>query len=155
MANAGEIKAFKLLTLPGAYWRGDERNPMLQRIYGTAFADAAGLDDYLTELEEAEKRDHRKLGKELDLFSIQEEVGAGAGALAPQGRAGAQDHRGLLARRALRERLRARLSRRTSRGRTSGRPAATWISSRRTCIAPMEVEGEPYLIKPMNCPFHM
>ena len=75
--NAGEIKAYKLLKSSGAYWRGDERNAMLQRIYGTAFASKQELDDYLKMLEEAEKRDHRKLGRELDLFSLQEEAGPG------------------------------------------------------------------------------
>jgi len=76
--DAGKIKAFKLLSVAGAYWRGDERKPMLQRIYGTAFFDKNELDEYLKQLEEAEKRDHRKLGKQLDLFSFYHET-AGAG----------------------------------------------------------------------------
>ncbi len=71
------LKAYKLLHTAGAYWRGDERNPQLQRIYGTAFADQGDLDAYLKRLEEAKKRDHRKLGRELDLFSLHEEVGPG------------------------------------------------------------------------------
>ncbi len=71
--STGKIKAFKLLSVAGAYWRGDEKNPMLQRIYGTAFPKKTALDEYLQKLEEARKRDHRKLGKQLDLFSIQEE----------------------------------------------------------------------------------
>jgi threonyl-tRNA synthetase len=71
---AGAIKAFKLLSIAGAYWRGDERNPQLQRIYGTAFPSKAELDEYLHLLEEAKKRDHRKLGKELDLFSFHPEA---------------------------------------------------------------------------------
>ncbi|MDD3150743.1 MAG: threonine--tRNA ligase, partial [Candidatus Gastranaerophilales bacterium] len=71
------IKAFKLLKVAGAYWRGDEKNKMLQRIYATAFLTKEDLDAYLTQLEEAEKRDHRKLGTQLDLFSIREEVGSG------------------------------------------------------------------------------
>ncbi|MGH7908619.1 MAG: threonine--tRNA ligase, partial [Thermodesulfobacteriota bacterium] len=75
--STGFVKAFKLLSIAGAYWRGDERNPMLQRIYGTAFWNRKELDDYLTRLEEAKKRDHRRLGRELDLFSIQDEVGPG------------------------------------------------------------------------------
>lgn len=73
LPSTGKLKAYKLLSLAGAYWRGDEKRPMLQRIYGTAFPKKAELDDYLHRLEEAKKRDHRKLGKELDLFSIQEE----------------------------------------------------------------------------------
>ena len=75
--STGYVKAFKLLNTAGAYWRGNENNPMLQRIYGTAFSNRKDLKEYLTRLEEAKKRDHRKLGKELDLFSIQDEVGSG------------------------------------------------------------------------------
>ncbi len=76
IAKTGQVKAFKLLSVAGAYWRGDEKNPQLQRIYGTAFASKAELDDYLHMLEEAKKRDHRKLGKELDLFSFHPEAPA-------------------------------------------------------------------------------
>ncbi len=65
------VKAFKLTSVAGAYWRGDEKNDMLQRIYGTAFADKKELEAYLERLEEAKRRDHRKLGRELDLFSFQ------------------------------------------------------------------------------------
>ena len=75
--STGRIKAFKLLSVAGAYWRGDERNKMLQRIYGTGFADAQALKDYLTLIEEAKKRDHRRLGRELDLFQVNDEAGAG------------------------------------------------------------------------------
>ncbi len=71
--STGKVKAFKLLSVAGAYWRGDEKNKMLQRIYGTAFAKKSQLDDYINRLEEAKKRDHRKLGKELDLFSVMDE----------------------------------------------------------------------------------
>jgi threonyl-tRNA synthetase len=72
--STGKLKAFKLMKVAGAYWRGDSRNEMLQRIYGTAWASEKQLKDYLTRLEEAEKRDHRKIGKELDLFHLQEEA---------------------------------------------------------------------------------
>jgi threonyl-tRNA synthetase len=72
--STGKLKAFKLTKIAGAYWRGDSRNPMLQRIYGTAWADKKQLDDYLHRLEEAEKRDHRRIGRELDLFHLQEEA---------------------------------------------------------------------------------
>ncbi len=81
----GMIKAFKLLSVAGAYWRGDERNKMLQRIYGTAFADVAALNDYLNLLEEAKKRDHRRLGRELDLFQVNEEAGPGLIIFHPKG----------------------------------------------------------------------
>src|SRR6201988_4616479 len=72
--STGKLKAFKLMKVAGAYWRGDSRNEMLQRIYGTAWADKKQLDDYLHRLEEAEKRDHRRIGKDLDLFHLQEEA---------------------------------------------------------------------------------
>src|SRR5262249_32749195 len=77
VASTGEVKAFKLTHVAGAYWLGHERNEMLQRIYGTAFASESELEAYLKQIEEALKRDHRKVGKDLDLFSIHEEVGAG------------------------------------------------------------------------------
>lgn len=85
LESTGKIKAFKLLSLAGAYWRGDERNKMLTRIYGTAFADKKALKEYLAFLEEVKKRDHRRLGKDLDLFSISDEVGAGLVIYHPKG----------------------------------------------------------------------
>lgn len=83
--STGVIRAFKLLSVAGAYWRGDERNKMLQRIYGTGFADVAALNDYLNLLEEAKKRDHRRLGRELDLFQVNEEAGPGLIIFHPKG----------------------------------------------------------------------
>jgi threonyl-tRNA synthetase len=83
--HTGYLKAFKLTSVAGAYWRGDERNRMLQRIYGTAFGDQGALDKYLHLLEEAHKRDHRRLGRELDLFSFSDEVGAGMVIYHPKG----------------------------------------------------------------------
>jgi threonyl-tRNA synthetase len=83
--STGMIKAFKLLSVAGAYWRGDERNKMLQRIYGTGFATQELLDEHLRILEEARKRDHRRLGKELDLFQVNEEAGAGLAIFHPKG----------------------------------------------------------------------
>ncbi len=77
LSSTGLVKAFKLTNTAGAYWRGDERNPQLQRIYGTAFPGKEMLEDYLRKLEEAKKRDHRKLGRELDLFSVHDEIGPG------------------------------------------------------------------------------
>lgn len=85
LPSTGGVKAFKLLSVAGAYWRGDERNKMLQRIYGTAFPTQKELDAYLTMLEEAKRRDHRRLGQELDLFSIHEEAGAGLVIYHPKG----------------------------------------------------------------------
>ncbi len=85
LPSTSRIKAFKLLSIAGAYWRGDEKNRMLQRIYGTAFTDKKELDAYLHRLEEAKRRDHRKLGRELDLFSFSDEVGAGFPIWHPKG----------------------------------------------------------------------
>jgi threonyl-tRNA synthetase len=85
LPNTSWCKAFKLTSIAGAYWRGDEKNRMLQRVYGTAFADKKELDTYLERLEEAKRRDHRKLGKELDLFSFNDEVGAGLVIWHPKG----------------------------------------------------------------------
>jgi len=83
--STGKIKAFKLLSVAGAYWRGDEKNKMLQRIYGTGFVEENALEEYLKLLEEAKKRDHRRLGRELDLFQINEEVGSGLIIFHPKG----------------------------------------------------------------------
>ncbi|OBQ46422.1 threonine--tRNA ligase [Halodesulfovibrio spirochaetisodalis] len=85
LPTTGYVKAFKLMSVAGAYWRGDEKNPMLSRIYGTAFADPKALKKYLNHLEEAKKRDHRKLGAALDLFSFQEEGGVGMAYWHPKG----------------------------------------------------------------------
>lgn len=154
IANAGEIKAFKLLKSSGAYWRGDEKNAMLQRIYGTAFASKQELEDYLKLLEEAEKRDHRKLGRDLDLFSIQEEVGPGLVLWHPKG---------ALVRKLIEDYWRnEHLANgydlvstphiaRQDLWRTSGH--LDFFTE--NMYKPMEVDEVPYLIKPMNCPFHM
>ena len=83
--SSGAIKAFKLLSVAGAYWRGDERNKMLQRIYGTAFASEKALKAYITFMEEAKKRDHRKLGKELELFMVSDDIGPGLVVYLPKG----------------------------------------------------------------------
>src|SRR4030088_1973316 len=87
VANAGKLGAFRLLSIAGAYWKGSEKNQMLTRIYGTAFPTEVELDTHLKMLEEAAKRDHRKLGKELDLFLIDEMGGRGLPLLTPQGAA--------------------------------------------------------------------
>ncbi len=85
MPSTGRLGAFKLTKVAGAYWRGNEKGPMLQRIYGTAWESKAALDEYLHRLVEAEKRDHRKLGVELDLFSFPEEIGSGLAVFHPKG----------------------------------------------------------------------
>jgi threonyl-tRNA synthetase len=154
VAGTGELKAFKLLSVAGAYWRGDERNPMLQRIYGTAFRTQEELDVYLERLAEAERRDHRKLGKELDLFSLQEEAGPGLVFWHPKG---------ALVRKLIEDYWRnEHLANgyelvmtphiaRQELWRTSGH--LEFFAE--NMYEPMVVDGQPYLVKPMNCPFHL
>ena len=152
--NTSKVKAFKLLRSSGAYWRGDENNAMLQRIYGTAFGSKSDMDAYLLMLEEAEKRDHRRLGRELDLFSLQEEAGPGLVFWHPKG---------ALVRKLLEDYWR-------DEHLASGYDLLftphiakqdLWATSghldffTENMYQPMEVEGSPYLLKPMNCPFHL
>ncbi len=85
VADTSKIGAFKLLNIAGAYWRGDEKRPMLQRIYGTAWRTQADLDAYLNQLEEARKRDHRRVGRELGLFTLSEDIGQGIPIFFPKG----------------------------------------------------------------------
>jgi threonyl-tRNA synthetase len=152
--STGAVKAFKLLSVAGAYWRGDERNPMLQRIYGTAFASQDELEAYLHQLEEAKRRDHRKIGKELDLFSIDETIGGGLVLWHPKGA-----RVRYLAEQFWREEhfkngyeiVGSPHVARDSLWKTSGHLG--WY--RENMFAGMEVEGQQYLVKPMNCPFHI
>ncbi|MBI2918129.1 MAG: threonine--tRNA ligase [Chloroflexi bacterium] len=152
--STGQIRAFKLLSIAGAYWRGDERRPMLQRIYGTAFATGEELETHLARLAEAERRDHRRLGKELDLYSIHEESGPGLVHWHPKG---------ATVRRLIEDFWKAEHIKREydivytphiARGdiwKTSGH----WELYRDNLYSPMDVDGQPYLVKPMNCPFHI
>jgi threonyl-tRNA synthetase len=154
--NTREIRpdAFKLMNVAGAYWRGDEKNKMLQRIYGTAWEKSDDLKQYLWKLEEAKKRDHRKLGRELDLFSVSEEVGAGLILWHPKGamiRVLVED----FSRNAhLENGYEWVFSPHIGR-------AQLWQTSghldfyKESMYAPMDIEGEPYYAKPMNCPFHI
>lgn len=145
---------FKLLNVAGAYWRGDEHRPMLQRIYGTAWHNLEELNQYLWRLEEAKKRDHRTLGRELDLYSISPDVGAGLVLWHPKGamiRVLAED----FSRRAhLRNGYDWVFSPHIGR-------SYLWETSghlgfyRENMYAPMDVDGEEYFAKPMNCPFHI
>jgi threonyl-tRNA synthetase len=156
LEHTGQIvpDAFKLLSVAGAYWRGDERNPMLQRIYGTAWSNKEELDNYLWKLEEARKRDHRRLGKELDLFSISEEVGPGLILWHPKGamiRVVAED---FVRQAHLENGYEWVFSPHIGR-------ANLWQTSghldfyNENMYAPMDIEGEMYYAKPMNCPFHI
>jgi threonyl-tRNA synthetase len=152
--STGKIKAFKLLSVAGAYWRGNEKNAMLQRIYGTAFFSQQELDDFMHRLAEAEKRDHRKLGRELDLFSISEDVGPGLILWHPKGgrlRTIIEDFwrkahydRGY-------ELVYTPHIGRSKLWQTSGHLEFYADGM----FAPMEVEGQEYYPKPMSCPFHI
>jgi len=155
VASTGEIGPFKLMRVAGAYWRGDEKRPMLQRIYGTAWFSQQDLDEYLERLEEAKKRDHRKLGKDLELFTISEAVGAGLPLWLP---------RGATVRRLLEEYI---LDLERKQGyqhvytpnlakldlyKTSGH----WEHYHESMYPPMEMEsGEELVLRPMNCPHHI
>lgn len=148
------VKVFKLLSVAGAYWRGDERNQMLQRIYGTAFAKENDLKDYLNRIEEAKKRDHRKLGKELDLFSIQDDIGPGLVLWHPNG---------ARIRRVIEDFWRAEHERFGYEILFTPHIARLdlWEKSghlefyQEYMYSPMEVENSEYEIKPMTCPFHI
>ncbi|MBI5683295.1 MAG: threonine--tRNA ligase [Deltaproteobacteria bacterium] len=152
--STGCIKAFKLLNIAGAYWRGDEKNKMLQRIYGTAFPTKKELDEYLNKLEEAKKRDHRKLGKELDLFSISDDVGAGLVCWHPKGAV----IRGIIEDFWKREHYSHGYQivytphiAKVDLWKTSGH----WDFYKENLYSPMDVEGQDFIVKPMNCPFHI
>jgi threonyl-tRNA synthetase len=154
LPSTGRIKAIKLLSASGAYWRGDERQPMLQRIYGITFPEASQLEAHLRQLEEAKRRDHRRLGRELQLFAFAEEVGQGLPLWLP---------RGAVVRRIL-ERYIVDLE--TELGydhvytpdlaevglyKISGH----WEHFRENMYPPMEIDHEELVLKPMNCPHHI
>jgi threonyl-tRNA synthetase len=153
--SSKKLGAFKLTKLAGAYWRGDEKRPMLQRIYGTAWESNRALEEHLHRLEEAEKRDHRRLGAELDLFSFPDEIGSGLAVFHPKGGA---------VRRVMEDYSRRRHEAagydfvssphiaKSNLFQTSGH--LDWFAD--GMFPPMELEGETdYYLKPMNCPFHI
>lgn len=154
--NTSEInpKAFKLTSIAGAYWKGDEKNKMLQRIYGVAFATPKELKSYLTLLEEAEKRDHRKLGKELDLFSLPEELGGGLPIWHPKGailRENIEDFWKDIHKKNGYEYVYSPHIGNVNIWKKSGH----WDFYRENLYSPMKIDSQEYLIKPMNCPFHI
>ena len=152
--STGDIPAFKLLTVAGAYWRGDEQRPMLQRIYGTSFETADALEDHMRLLEEAEKRDHRRLGRELDLFSVHEEVGPGLVIWHPKGgrvRTIIQDYWHELHYRRGYDVIYSPHVGRSRLWQTSGH--LDFYSE--SMYSPMDVDEQLYYMKPMNCPFHI
>ena len=147
-------KAVKLLNVAGAYWRGDEKRPMLQRIYGTAWASADELDQYLWKLEEAKKRDHRRLGKELDLYSVSDAVGPGLVLWHPKGgmvRKLAEDYARKEHERGGYEFVYSPHIGKAQLWETSGH--LDWYQE--GMYAPLDIEGQQYYLKPMNCPFHV
>ena len=154
VGSTGEIKAFKLISIAGAYWRGDETRPMLQRIYGVAFDTEEALAEHLKKLDEVARRDHRKLGKELDLFSIHEEAGPGLVHWHPKG---------AVIRRIIEDFWKDEHIKRgydiiytphiakLDLWKTSGH----WEFYREYMYSPMDVEEKEYIIKPMNCLGHI
>ncbi|HEU4435514.1 MAG TPA: threonine--tRNA ligase, partial [Pyrinomonadaceae bacterium] len=152
--NTNKLRAFKLLSLAGAYWKGDASQPQMQRIYGTAFFTPEELDAWLKQREEAEKRDHRRLGRELDLFSIQEDYGQGLVMWHPKGGA---------IRKAMEDFLREELLKRGYGLVFTPHIAKRelWFTSGHeenyadSMFSPMEFEEQQFRIKPMNCPFHI
>ncbi len=146
--------AMKLLTIAGAYWRGDERRAMLQRIYGTAWESADDLEQYLWKLEEARKRDHRRLGRDLDLFSVSEEVGAGLILWHPKGgmvRKLAEDFCREEHELGGYEFVYSPHIGKANLWQTSGH--LDWYKD--NMYSPLDIEGQEFYLKPMNCPFHV
>lgn len=147
------IKAFKLLSISGAYWRGNSQNEMLQRIYGTAFESAEELEAYLLQIEEAKKRDHRKLGRELEIYVYDDQVGPGMPLWLPHGAAIIEEIEKFakaMETRAGYERVRTPHLAKESLYRTSGHLPYYADSM----YPPMEIDGTPYYLKAMNCPHH-
>ena len=153
VSRTGEIGAFKLLSIAGAYWRGDESNTMLQRIYGTAFASKEDLDKFLTLREEAQKRDHRKLGKELDLFSFNELIGAGLVIYHPKGAMLRQIIADYITEKHIEKEYQLISSPHIFR-------SDIWVQSGhyeyyKEHMYIFESEGQEFAVKPMNCPGHI
>ena len=154
--HTGQINpsAFKLMSIAGAYWRGDEHNPMLQRIYGTAWRTAAELEEHLWKLEEAKKRDHRKLGKELGLFIISEEVGQGLPLWLPKGAAVRKVIEDFIYQEQVKRGYQHVYSPHIGK-KTLWIQSGHWDLYQDKMYAPMDIDGTEYLVKPMNCPMHM
>ena len=154
LPSTGHVGAIKLLNTAGAYWRGDERNPMLQRIYGTSFPTKAELDAHLARLEEIKRRDHRKLGKELDLISVQDEIGPGLVLWHPKGAAIRLLIENFWREQHIKDGYELVYSPHVARldlWKTSGHVDYY----RENMFASMKLEGSEYQLKPMNCPYHI
>ncbi len=152
--RTGDVPAFKLMSVAGAYWRGSEKNPMLQRIYGALFDTKEELDEYLQRLDEADRRDHRKLGRELQLFMSSELVGSGLPILLPKG----ATIRRLLEEYILEQERQAGYQHVTSPvlGKVDlYKRSGHWDHYRETMFPPMQLEHEEMVLRPMNCPHHI
>ncbi|HAM03621.1 MAG TPA: threonine--tRNA ligase, partial [Acidimicrobiaceae bacterium] len=153
--STGRLGPFKLLRVAGAYWRGDEKRPQLQRIYGTAWESDQALSDYLHRLEEAERRDHRRIGAELDLFSFPSEIGSGLPVFHPKGGTIRRIMEDYSRRRHAESGYQFVYTPHITKGElfeTSGH--LDWFAE--GMFPPMELdEGHPYYVKPMNCPYHI
>ena len=154
LPDTGYVKAHKILSVAGAYWRGDSKNKMLQRIYGTAFADKKSLDEHLHMLEEARERDHRKLGPELDLFTMTEDIGMGLALWTPKGGVVRTIIENFWRREHYRNGYEIVYTPHIGRShlwQTSGHLGFY----KGNMYSPMDIDGEDYYVKPMNCPFHI
>ena len=152
--STGRIKAFKVLSVAGAHWKGDERSHPMQRIYGTAFFTPKDLDDYLAKVEEAKKRDHRRLGKELGLFSIQDEAGPGLIFWHPKGAIIRMEIEDFLRKELLRQGYDLVYTPHVARldlWKTSGH--LNFYNE--NMFSPIHLDDADYQLKPMNCPFHI
>ncbi len=152
--STGRVRAVKTMSISGAYWLGNEKNPQLQRIYGTAFFSKKDLDDYLALLEDAKRRDHRRLGKELELFTVSEEVGAGLPLWLPKGatiRRLLEDYILDLERRDGYEHVYTPDLAKVDLYIRSGH----WAHYQDSMFPPMELENERMVLRPMNCPHHI
>jgi threonyl-tRNA synthetase len=154
LPSAGKIKYFKLLNISGSYWRGDENNKQMQRIYGISFPKKKMLDDYLVFLEEAKKRDHRKLGKQLDLYSVHEEAGAGLIYWHPKGARIRLEIENFWREAYLKNGYEVLYSPHMGK-------SWLWETSghldfyKDSMYSEMKIDEQDYYIKPMNCPFHI
>jgi threonyl-tRNA synthetase len=152
--STGRLKAFKVLSVAGAHWKGDERSHPMQRIYGTAFFTSQELNEYLAKVEEAKKRDHRRLGRELDLFSIQDEAGPGLVFWHPKGAIVRNEIEGWLREELFRQGYQLVYTPHIARldlWQTSGHLSFY----RESMFPPMRLEDAEYQLRPMNCPFHI
>ena len=154
LLSTGYIKYFKLLSVSGSYWRGDEKRARMQRIYGISFPKQKMVDDYIEFLEEAKKRDHRKLGKQLDLFSIHEEAGAGLIYWHPKGARVRNEIEDFWKKEHLKSGYDLLYSPHVGKSNlweTSGHLS----HFKENMYSPMQIDEQDYYVKPMNCPFHI